>query len=127
MTPQDRLYTEQHEWIQVQGNAAVVGISDFAQNALGDITFVDLPKAGKALKKGDEAVAIESCKAAASAYSPAGGTVTQANGTLANDPGLINRDPFGAGWIYKMTLTNPDDLKGLMDAAKYTEFCEKEQ
>ena len=124
--PDGLFYTDQHEWIKVEGGTGTVGISDFAQNALGDITFVELPKVGKQLAKGDEAVALESCKAAASVYSPAGGEVTAANDALSGDPAAINTDPYGAGWIYKLKLTSPADVSNLMDAAAYRTYCQNQ-
>lgn len=123
---QDCRYTQQHEWIRVEGTTATVGITDYAQKALGDLTYVDLPKVGKVLNKGDEAVAIESCKAAASVYAPVSGKVSQANTALGNDPSLINSDPHGNGWIFKLTLDNPADVQALMDAKAYEAFLQKE-
>ena len=120
--PQDLLYTEQHEWIRVEGDTGTVGITDFAQNQLGDLTFVDLPPAGKKLTRGAEAVAIESCKAAASVYAPADGTVTESNTALEDDPGLVNTDAFGDGWIYKFTLTNRSQLDGLLKPEAYAKL-----
>ena len=127
MIPADRRYTDQHEWIRPAGLTATVGITDFAQDALGDLTFLDLPAPGKTLTKGDEAVAVESCKAAASVYAPAGGKVTEVNQALASDPGLVNREPFDGGWLFKMTLDNPSDLDDLMDAAAYEKFLESQK
>ncbi|MDP6635458.1 MAG: glycine cleavage system protein GcvH [Phycisphaerae bacterium] len=122
MISEELFYTDQHEWARVEGAVATVGISDFAQDALGDVTFVELPNIGADLAKGDEACAIESAKAAASIYAPLTGKVTEVNAQLEDDPGLINSDPFGQGWIYKIELADPDQVAALMDATKYEEF-----
>jgi len=100
----------------------IVGITGHAQEALGDITFVELPSVGKELTKGAEACAIESAKAAASVYAPADGKILETNSALDEDPSLMNSDPFGQGWIYKMQAVNADDLAGLMNARQYDEF-----
>ena len=122
MIPEELSFTEQHEWARIEGNIATVGISDFAQDALGDVTFVELPTVGANLARGDEACAIESAKAAASIYAPLGGKVTEVNGQLEDDPGLINSEPYAQGWIYKIELADPNQADLLMDAAKYEEF-----
>jgi len=122
MIPADLRFTDQHEWAQIEGSVATVGISDYAQNALGDITFVELPIVGSDLTKGDEACAIESAKAAASIYAPLSGKVTEVNQQIEDDPGLINSDPYAEGWIYKIELADADQVASLMDAAKYEEF-----
>ena len=122
MIPKELLYTDQHEWVKVDGNIATVGITDHAQNALGDLTFVELPPAGNEYAKGDEVSPIESCKAAASIYAPAGGKIVEGNSAVEDDPALLNSDCYGAGWIYKIELSNPDELQGLMNAEQYTEF-----
>jgi len=122
MVPQDLLYTEQHEWVRREGDKATVGITDFAQNALGDITFVDLPAAGKELTQGKEACAIESCKAAASVYAPTDGKVTAANDAVADDPALVNSDCYGQGWIYQMEPNDASNLDALMTPQQYEEF-----
>jgi len=122
MTPAELHFTEQHEWARVEGDVATVGISDYAQNALGDITFVELPIVGAELAKGDEACAIESAKAAASIYAPLSGKVTEVNEQIEDDPGLINTDAYAEGWIYKLRLADPSQVDSLMDAAKYEGF-----
>ena len=122
MIPEELSFTEQHEWARIEGNIATVGISDFAQDALGDVTFVELPTVGANLARGDEACAIESAKAAASIYAPLGGKVTEVNGQLEDDPGLINSEPYAQGWIYKIELADPNQADLLMNAAKYEEF-----
>ena len=127
MSEQDMRYTEQHEWIRREGETATVGITDHAQDALGDITFVELPEVGKELGQGDEGAAIESAKAAASIYAPAGGTVTEVNGAVEEDPSLVNSDPTGQGWIFKLALTNPAELDELMDDAAYKTFLAEQE
>ena len=122
MYPQDLLYTDQHEWIRVVGQNAIVGISEHAQKQLGDLTFVELPAVGKKLVKGSEACALESCKAAASVFAPASGTVTEVNQSLAGDPGLINRDCYGQGWIFKMKIDKPAEQTELMKSDAYAKF-----
>ncbi len=122
MIPEELLFTNQHEWVRVEGDIATVGISDFAQNALGDITFVEMPTAGQTIAKGDETCAIESAKAAASIYAPISGTVAEANSEIEDDPGLINTDPYAQGWICKIELSDTTELDSLMNAAKYEEF-----
>ncbi len=122
MTPEELLFTDQHEWVRVEGGVAAVGISDFAQNALGDITFVEMPDKGRTIAKGDEACAIESAKAAASIYAPVSGTVVDINSEIEDDPGLINADPYAQGWIYKIELSDTAELDSLMNATKYEEF-----
>jgi glycine cleavage system H protein len=122
-TPQDLLYTDQHEWIRVEDGKGTVGITQHAQEALSDITFVELPEVGRELQQGEEIAAIESCKAAASIYAPAGGTISGVNTALDDDPGLVNRDPYGEGWVCKLDLSDPGELDKLMDPAAYDKFC----
>ncbi len=117
-----RYFTQDHEWIDVDGTNATVGITDYAQGQLGDITFVDLPAAGTAVKKGDAPCVVDSVKAASDVYSPASGEVTEANGALDGEPELVNTDPEGAGWLFKLTLSEAGELDGLMDKAAYDEF-----
>jgi glycine cleavage system H protein len=115
-------YTEDHEWIAVEGEAATVGITDYAQKQLGDVVFVEVPEAGKTLAKGDEAAVIESVKAASEVYAPVSGTVTEGNEALADAPGTVNEDPSGDGWFFKMTLEDPAELDDLMDQEAYDSF-----
>lgn len=117
-----RYFTDEHEWIDVDGNSATVGITDYAQGQLGDIVFVETPEAGKALTKGGDAAVVESVKAASDVYAPVSGTVTEGNAALADDPALVNSDPEGEGWFFKLTLDDPSQLDGLMDAAAYKAF-----
>lgn len=120
-----RYFSEDHEWIDVDGDTGTVGISDYAQGQLGDIVFVDVPEDGKELTKGDEAAVVESVKAASDVYSPVSGTVLESNDDLADTPGLVNEDPEGDGWFYKITLSDPSELEGLMDETAYAAFVAK--
>jgi glycine cleavage system H protein len=115
-------FTKDHEYIRVEGDVAVVGITPYAQEQLGDIVFVELPTVGKVLKQGDEAAVVESVKAASEIYAPASGTVTEVNTALSGEPGLINTAPEGDGWIFKLSLSDPSQLDGLLDAAAYAKI-----
>lgn len=112
-------YTEDHEWLRVEGDVATVGITDYAQEQLGDLVFVELPETGKSLSKGDTAVVVESVKAASDVYAPVDGEVTEANETLSSDPALVNSAATGDGWLWKMKLSDKSQLDGLMDEAAY--------
>ncbi|MBN9252860.1 MAG: glycine cleavage system protein H [Mesorhizobium sp. 61-13] len=112
-------FTEDHEWLRVEGDVATVGITDYAQEQLGDIVFVEIPQVGKGLIKGDTAVVVESVKAASDVYAPADGEVTEANETLGSDPALVNSAATGDGWLWKMKLSDKSQLDGLMDEAAY--------
>ncbi len=114
-------YTKDHEWVKVEGNTAVIGIDDYAQHALGDIVYVELPDVGKELKAGDVFAVIESVKAASDSYMPIGGKVVEVNDSVADDPSLLNQDAY-ANWIVKVEISNLSDLDALMDAAAYTEY-----
>jgi len=115
-------FTREHEWIRVEGDTATVGISDHAQQALGDIVFAEVPDAGKQVKKGDDAAVVESVKAASDVYAPVSGEVIEGNPALADDPAIINRDPEGEGWFFKLKLADPMELDGLMDEAGYRDW-----
>ena len=115
-------FTKDHEWIRVDGNNATVGISSHAQEQLGDIVSAETPQAGRSLRKGEEAAVVESVKAASDVYSPISGTVIEGNPALTEDPAIINNDPEGAGWFFKLEVTNPSELEGLMDEAAYRDF-----
>ena len=117
-----RYFTDEHEWIDVDGTSATVGITDYAQGQLGDIVFVEVPTAGTQVKKGGDAAVVESVKAASDVYAPVSGTVTQGNGALDGDPALVNSDPEGYGWFFKLTLSDPSELDGLMDEAAYKAY-----
>lgn len=119
-----RYYTEDHEWIEVDGGSATVGITDYAQSQLGDIVFAEVPATGATLKKGGDAAVVESVKAASDVYAPVSGTVTEGNSALEGDPALVNSDPEGEGWFFKLTLSDSSELDSLMDAAAYKAFVD---
>jgi len=112
-------FTREHEWIRVEGDTATVGISQHAQEALGDIVFAEVPEAGRTLAKGGEAAVVESVKAASDVYAPVSGEVVEGNQAIADDPSLVNRDPEGEGWFFKLRLQDSSELDGLMDEAAY--------
>ena len=120
-----RYFSEDHEWIDVDGEVGTVGISEYAQGQLGDIVFVDVPEDGKELAKGDDAAVVESVKAASDVYSPVSGTVVEGNPALADEPALVNSDPEGEGWFFKITLSDPSELEGLMDESAYEALVAK--
>jgi len=115
-------FTTEHEWVRVDGDVATVGISNHAQEALGDIVFAEVPEAGRMLTKGQDAAVVESVKAASDVYSPVGGEVIEGNSAITDDPALINRDPEGEGWFFKLKLSDPSELDGLMSEADYREW-----
>ena len=123
--PTDRKYTKEHEWIQVNGNSATVGITDYAQESLGDIVFVETPKAGAELTAGKTFGTVESVKAVSDLFAPASGTVTEVNADLATSPEKVNKDAHGS-WMFKMTLKNPSELNNLLSAADYEKFVAEE-
>jgi glycine cleavage system H protein len=118
----DSKYTKDHEWIRVEGDEAIVGITGYAQEQLGDVVHVDLPEVGASLSKGDEAAVIDSVKAASEVYAPADGEVTAVNEGLEDDPGKVNSDPEGEGWFMKIKLADKSQLDGLMDKAAYDDY-----
>ena len=118
-------YSEEHEWITVKNNIGTVGITDFAQQQLGDVVFVEMPEVGTKLNKGDEAGIVESVKAANEIYSPASGEVIEIDGTLEDVPELVNSDPTGAGWFFKIELSNTSELHQLMDEVAYKAFIKE--
>lgn len=117
--PADLKYAKSHEWVRVEGDTATIGITDHAQHELTDVVFVELPAVGRRLKKGEASAVVESVKTASDIYSPVGGEVMAVNSALDSDPGLVNREPYGTGWFFKIKLADPGDLTGLMDAAGY--------
>src|SRR5579864_3970744 len=123
--PSDRKYTREHEWIQVNGNSAVVGITDYAQESLGDIVFVETPKVGAELSAGKPFGTVESVKAVSDLFAPATGTVTEVNADLATSPEKVNSDAHGS-WMVKLTLKNPKELDGLLSASDYEKFVAEE-
>lgn len=112
-------YTEDHEWLSVEGGVATVGITDYAQEQLGDLVFVELPEVGRALSKGDATVVVELVKAASDVYAPVDGEITAVNEALSADPSLVNSAPLGDGWLWKQTIADESQLEGLMDEAGY--------
>ena len=119
-----RYYTDEHEWIDVDGDIATVGITDYAQEQLGDIVFVELPDSGSEVSKGKDAAVVESVKAASDVYAPISGEVTEANPALEDDPALVNSSPEDEGWFFKLTIADKSELEGLMDAKAYKSFCD---
>jgi glycine cleavage system H protein len=117
-----RYFTKDHEWIEVDGDAATVGITDYAQSQLGDVVFVEVPEAGRQLAQGGDAAVVESVKAASDVYAPVSGTVTEGNSALSDTPDLVNTSPEADGWFFKLTLSNPSEIEGLMDEGVYKEF-----
>lgn len=117
-----RYFTEDHEWVEVDGVTATVGITDYAQSQLGDVVFVELPAAGKVLSKGDDAAVVESVKAASDVYAPVSGVVSASNDALEADPALVNSAAEGEGWFFKLTLSDASQLDGMMDEGAYAAF-----
>ena len=115
-------FTKDHEWIRVDGNEGTVGISSHAQEQLGDIVFVEVPEAGREIRKGQEAAVVESVKAASDVYSPISGKVTEGNQAIADDPSLVNNDPEGAGWFFKIDVKDTSELDGMMDEGAYRDW-----
>jgi glycine cleavage system H protein len=125
--PSDLKYTQSHEWVrQGQNGALEIGITDHAQSALGDLVFVEVPDVGRALRAGDACAVVESVKAASDVYSPVAGKVTASNGVLASQPELLNQDPYGAGWLFRLETSGSADAAGLMSAAAYAGFLADE-
>lgn len=120
-----RYFTEDHEWVDVDGDTATVGITEYAQSQLGDIVFVEVPDEGKQVSKGDDAAVVESVKAASDVYAPVSGTVIEGNAELADNPALVNEDPEGEGWFFKLTLADPSELESLMNDSAYQEYVSK--
>ena len=119
----DLYYTEEHEWVRVEGDVAECGISNFAQEQLGDVVFVELPEAGREVAQNDECAVVESVKAASDIYAPVSGEIIAANDTLEGDPGLVNSNAMDDGWFFKIKLSDPSELENLMDTDEYTVFC----
>ena len=117
-----RYFTQDHEWIDVDGTSGIVGITDYAQSQLGDITYVDLPAAGSAVKKGEAPCVVDSVKAASDVYSPVSGTIAAANDALSDTPELVNTDPEEGGWLFRIDLSDAGELDGLMDKAAYDAY-----
>ena len=124
--PQELFYAKTHEWVSLNEGVATVGITDFAQSQLSDLTFVELPEVGAEFKEGDEAAVVESVKAAADIYAPVAGEVIEINSKLEDAPELINKDAFGAGWLFKLKMADESDVDTMMDADSYEELCPHE-
>jgi glycine cleavage system H protein len=122
--PDDLRYSTDHEWVRIEGNRARVGITDYAQDALGDVVFVDLPEVGRAAAAGESISEVESTKSVSDIYSPLTGTIVEANTELADAPERLNEDPYGDGWIFVLELDDPSALEGLLDAAGYRTHVE---
>lgn len=125
--PKELRYTKDHEWVRVDGDSAVVGITDYAQEKLGSIVFVDLPPAGKSFQKGETLINVDSVKAVAEVYAPLSGEVETLNEQLKDNPEVINRDCYGQGWMIKMKMRNPSELETLLTAPAYEAFIAKEE
>ncbi len=121
--PQDLFYAKTHEWVALNDGVATVGISDFAQSQLSDLTFVELPEVGTEFSAGDEAAVVESVKAAADVYAPVAGEVIEVNQTLEDSPELINNDAFGEGWLFKLKVADESEVDNMLDADSYEELC----
>ena len=116
-------YTKEHEWVSVEGDTATIGITDFAQGQLGDVVFVEVPEAGRKVSRGGDAAVVESVKAASDVYSPVGGEVIEGNQALVDDPALVNSDPEGEGWFFKLRLEDTAEVNDLLNADQYKEYC----
>ena len=125
--PDDLRYTKSDEWVRVEGGAATAGISDYAQDQLSDIVFVELPATGQTLKQGEMVASVESVKAAAEVNMPLSGAITEVNESLADTPELVNQDPYGKAWMVKFTVADPAELHSLMDAAAYEAYCKERE
>jgi glycine cleavage system H protein len=119
-------YTKDHEWVRIDGDLAIVGITDYAQSQLGDVVYVELPEIGHRVEKGKEAAVVESVKAASEVYAPVSGEVAEINQLLTADPATVNSDPMGDGWFLKLRLDDPKELDGLMDEEGYKRFIEEQ-
>ena len=124
MYPSDYLYSEEHEWLRVDGEVATLGITEFAQKELGEVVFVDMPEVGQSFDAGDGIGTVESVKAVAEIYTPVGGEIVEINTALEDSPELVNEDPHGDGWFVKLRVASADELGDLMSADKYEEFLE---
>jgi len=116
------LFTTDHEWLRIEGDVATIGVTDFAQSQLGDVVFVELPKVGRSFKKAEAAAVVESVKAASDVYSPISGSVIEGNQAIADDPSLVNNDPEGAGWFFKIEVKDSSELDGMMDEGAYRDW-----
>jgi len=124
--PEELKYTEEHEWVKVEGEIGIVGITDFAQNELSDIVYVELPEVGKNIKKGEVIATVEAVKTVADVYSPISGEIVEVNEKLKDEPSIINNDPYGEGWIAKIKMENPEEINALLDHTAYKKLVEEE-
>lgn len=124
MALENLLFTKEHEWVRIEGDIAVVGITDYAQHELGDVVYVELPALGKELKKSDPAANIESVKAVSDVFAPLSGAITAVNAKLSSNPELVNQEPYGEGLLFKMKIKQMDELKELLDQKKYEEYLQ---
>lgn len=124
-TPADLLFSKEHEWVKLDGDSATIGVTDYAQNALGDIVYVELPRVGSAIKQFSNVGVIESVKAVSDLFTPISGEVVEVNAALENDPAAVNRDPYGAGWLLKIKPADPNEAKALLSAAEYAKLAEE--
>lgn len=127
MYPSDYLYSDEHEWIKVDGDVAVLGITDFAQQELGEVVYFEAPEAGQSFAKGDEIGSIESVKAVSAIYTPVAGEVIEVNDAVTEAPEIVNDDPHGKAWLVKLRMSSPGDTEDLMSAEKYQAFLDEEQ
>jgi glycine cleavage system H protein len=125
MLPDDLLYSKEHEWIRVEDDLCTLGVTEYAQNELGEVVFVELPEVGEVFNSGDEVGSIESVKAVAEVYTPVAGEIVEVNDAVVEDPELINDDPQGEGWLVKIRFSSADDLKSLLNAAAYEVYCKE--
>ena len=125
--PEDLKYSKEHEWVLVEGNVATIGITDFAQDQLGDVVFVEMPAIGDKVSKEDAFGVVESVKAVSDVYAPVSGAVLEVNDDLPDNPEMLNEDPYGDGWMIKIEMNDPDELKDLMSAAEYEEYVAAEK
>jgi glycine cleavage system H protein len=121
--PADLLYSKEHEWVRIDGDSATIGITDYAQNSLGDIVYVELPKVGSAIRQFSNVGVVESVKAVSDLFTPVSGEVLEVNGTLDGDPAAVNREPYGAGWLLKVRLADPNEAKSLLSADDYEKIA----
>ncbi len=124
--PDELLYTKEHEWVKVEGDVATVGITDYAQDQLGDIIYVELPEVGRKVKQMEAVATVEAVKTAADVYSPVSGEVIETNAKLSEKPELLNQDPYGEGWMFKLKMENPEELKNLLSPEEYRKLIEAE-
>ena len=124
--PEDMHYSKDHEWVRVEGNEAVIGITDYAQDSLGDVVYVELPKAGDEFAANESFGSVESVKAVSEVFSPVAGTVVKINESLADEPETVNSDPYGTGWMIRVKMSNPGEVDSLLTAAEYEDFTKAE-